>query len=78
MHSPLAAILLAVHGLSRLGRTKAIISLIKQIVDLGGRVITVEGAIDTSHPGWKSLIEFLVERREYFVARRRRKEVCDG
>ena len=73
------AILLAVHDLSRLGRTDAVTGLIGRIVDLGGRVITVEGAIDTSRTGWKSFLEFLVERREHLAARRRwrRGEVGD-
>ena len=73
------AILLAVYDLTRLGRTEAIMSLIRGIVDLGGRVISVKEGVDTNLPGWERLVWLPVERREYLAARRRwrRGEVAD-
>ncbi len=46
-------ILLAVSDLSRLSRRVDVVELIRDIVVAGGRVITVDGGIDTELPGWE-------------------------
>ncbi len=71
------AILLAVYDLTRLGRTDAVTGLIGRIVDSGGNVITVKGAVDTSQPGWEGVFEYMIERRAHYAYLRGRRGVGD-
>ena len=67
------AILLAVQDLTRLGRLDTILCLIKRIVELGGRFLSVEEPVDTARTGWEGLFE----AAGVYAYRRGRGEVDD-
>ncbi len=70
-------ILLAVQDLTRLGRLDGIMGLIRRVVEVDGRFVSVEESVDTGWPGWADDLKHLIERRTYNAYRRWRREVAD-